>query len=72
MLTDPFGTNALTRTIIGCAIRVHSVVGPGVFETVYSECMEYELKEQGLHFELGRPAPIIYKGTNWPKSISGR
>lgn len=62
MLTDPFGTNALTRTIIGCGIRVHEAIGPGVYENVYGECMEYELKEQGLAVETGRPAPIIYKG----------
>ena len=62
MLTDPFGTNALTNAIIGCGIRVHRTIGPGVYENVYCECMEYELKEQGLPFELGRPAAIVYKG----------
>ena len=63
MLTDPFGTNELTNKIIGCAIQVHRTIGPGVFEKVYSECMGYELKEKKLKFELGRPAPLIYKGT---------
>jgi GxxExxY protein len=63
MLTDPFGTNGLTNTIIRCGIRVHRTIGPGVFEKVYSECMEYELKDQGLHFELGRPVPLVYRGT---------
>jgi GxxExxY protein len=62
MLTDPFGTNAITRRIIGCGIRVHDVVGPGVFENVYSECMEYELQEEGLSYETSRAVPIIYKG----------
>lgn len=58
----PYGTSDLTRAIIGCAIRVHKVVGPGVYENIYSECLEYELREQGLRFELGRPAPLVYKG----------
>jgi GxxExxY protein len=62
MLTDPFGTNALTQRIIGCAIRVHRVIGPGVYENVYSECLAYELREEGLAYELGRPAPVVYKG----------
>ena len=62
MLTDPFGTNAITRRIIGCAIRVREVVGPGVYENVYSECMQYELREEGLSFETNRAVPIIYKG----------
>lgn len=62
MLTDPFGTNTITRRIIGCAIRVHDVVGPGVFETVYSECLEYELRQEGLSYETNRAVAIIYKG----------
>jgi GxxExxY protein len=62
MLTDPFGTNRITQAIIGCAIRVHGAVGPGVYENVYSECVQYELKEEGLAFETNRAAPIIYKG----------
>ncbi|PYR93078.1 MAG: GxxExxY protein [Acidobacteria bacterium] len=62
MLTDPHGTNLITRAIIGCGIRVHDVVGPGVFENVYEECMAYELTAEKLQFELQRRVPIIYKG----------
>jgi GxxExxY protein len=62
MLTDPFGTNRITKAIIGCGIRVHGVVGPGVYENVYSECMQYELRGEGLAYETNRAAPIIYKG----------
>jgi GxxExxY protein len=52
----------ITRAIIGCGIRVHEVVGPGVYEHVYGECMEYELREEGLSYDTNRAAPIIYKG----------
>lgn len=62
MLTDPHGTNVLTREIIGCGIRVHEALGPGVYESVYGECMQYELTEQRLAFEAGRPVSIIYRG----------
>jgi len=62
MLTDPHGSNRITRGIIGCGIRVHDVVGPGVFENVYEECMAYELTAEKLQFELQRKVPIIYKG----------
>ena len=62
MLTDPFGTNAITRRIIGCAIRVHNVVGPGVFENVYNECVQYELQHEGLEYETNRAVPVLYKG----------
>jgi GxxExxY protein len=62
MLTDPFGTNHITKALLGCAIRVHEAIGPGLFEQIYNECLQYELKETGLSFELNRPAPVIYRG----------
>jgi len=62
MLEDPFGTNPLTRKIIGCGIEVHTWIGPGVFENVYFECLDYELRGQGLHVELQRAVPIVYRG----------
>ena len=62
MLTDPFGTNQITRAIVGCAIRVHDVVGPGVYENIYSECMQHELTAAGLSFSVNQMAPVVYKG----------
>ena len=62
MLTDPHGTNELTRRIIGCAIRVHSAIGPGALESVYQECMTHELREEKLTFESGRVVPLVYRG----------
>jgi GxxExxY protein len=62
MLRDPDGLNQLTSAIIGCGVRVHQALGPGLFESVYSECMQYELTAGGLHFTVGRPVPIVYKG----------
>jgi GxxExxY protein len=62
MLTDPFGTNTLTSKIIGCGIRVHSAIGPGVYENVYCECMDYELQFEGLRVEVQRAVPVIYRG----------
>jgi GxxExxY protein len=62
MLTDPFGTNVITKGIVGCAIKVHDIIGPGVFENIYNECLQYELKEAGLSFDVNRGAPVVYKG----------
>jgi GxxExxY protein len=62
MLTDPYGTSQLTKSIIGCAIEVHRAIGPGVFESVYNECFAHELKRRGLSFELERAVSLIYRG----------
>jgi GxxExxY protein len=62
MLTDPAGMNTLTHAIIGCGIRVHREIGPGVLESIYNECMQYELRQEGLRFDRERAVPLVYKG----------
>src|SRR6476646_3180891 len=48
MLIDPFNTNRLTSTIIGCAIRVHRGTGPGLLESVYGPCRESHLTQRTI------------------------
>jgi GxxExxY protein len=62
MLSDPGGTNELTRSIIGAAIRVHQECGPGLLESVYTECMVFELKDRGLAVDAGIRVPLQYRG----------
>jgi len=54
--------NELTEAIIGAAIEVHRVLGPGLLESVYEACLVYELEERGLKVERQRVQPVIYKG----------
>ncbi len=53
--------NKLTEKIIGCAIEVHKILGPGLLESAYQECLYYELKNAGLKVEKEKPMPIVYK-----------
>src|SRR3954447_8535090 len=62
MLQDPHGTNALTSRIIGCGVHVHRAIGPGLYENVYAECLDYELRLQGLRVERERPVRVTYRG----------
>ena len=39
---------ALTAKIIGCAMRVHSTLGPGFLESVYQKALAHELLKAGL------------------------
>lgn len=38
-----FKYQQLTHTIIGCAMEVHKLLGPGLLESAYEECLTYEL-----------------------------
>ena len=53
---------ALTETVIVCAIEVHRTLGPGLVESVYRESMILELQEKHLTVEDERYVPLDYKG----------
>ena len=53
--------NDLTHKIIGCAIEVHKLLGPGLLESACEECLGYELSLNGLSFERQVPVPVVYK-----------
>lgn len=53
--------NQLSNLIIGCAIEVHKVLGPGLLESAYENCLAYELREKGLNVLTQVPMPIVYK-----------
>ena len=53
--------NSLTGRIIGAAIDVHKALGPGLLETVYEECLCYELASKSIKFKRQYRLPIRYK-----------
>ena len=55
-------SNQMTELIIGAAIEVHRVTGPGLMESVYEECLCYELSQRGLGFQRQVELPVAYKG----------
>ncbi len=61
MQTSNFPLNDLTQKIIGAAIEVHRVLGPGLLESAYERCLVYELEKLGLRVETQKSLPIVYK-----------
>jgi GxxExxY protein len=53
--------NRITEQVIGCAIKVHRVLGPGLLESAYRECLFFELKKAGLFVEKEKPLPLVYE-----------
>src|SRR5687767_11931648 len=54
--------NALTGQILSAAIEVHRTLGPGLLESTYLPCLQFELTARKLRFVTQRSVPIVYKG----------
>ena len=52
---------SLSKDVLGAAIEVHKHLGPGLLESVYEECLSYELTQRGYKIERQKPIPVVYK-----------
>ena len=59
---------SLTESIIGAAIEVHRILGPGLLETIYEEALCHELSIRKIQHERQANIDVIYKG----KTIKGQ
>lgn len=59
--TEAMHENELSKIIIGCAMKMHTKLGPGLLESAYEACLAYELSKAGLRFERQKPMPLIYE-----------
>lgn len=53
---------ACSGQVIDSALKVHSVLGPGLLETAYLACLAYELRSRGLQVAEQVPVPVVYEG----------
>jgi GxxExxY protein len=53
--------NQIAYKIIGCAIEVHKELGPGLLESLYEECLVYELMDKGLKVTSQQQIIPLYK-----------
>jgi GxxExxY protein len=56
--------NDVSKKIIGAAIEVHRILGPGLLESAYEECSYYELSLQDIALEGQVPLRVCYKSRN--------
>lgn len=52
----------LTGEIVGAAIEVHRVLGPGLLESAYEECLCRELELRQVRFQRQVALPVSYRG----------
>lgn len=54
--------DSLTYEVVGAAIEVHRVIGPGLSEIVYHHCIKEELRQREISFQTELVVPVAYKG----------
>jgi len=54
--------NKVSAAIVSAAMKVHSILGPGLLESAYHACLAHELRKRGLHVDTEVGLPVIYDG----------
>lgn len=50
----------LSKVVLDCAMRVHTMLGAGLLESAYEECLFYELSQKRIAVERQKPMPLVY------------
>lgn len=53
--------NQISSKVIGACIEVHKQLGPGLLESTYETCLDYELNELGFDVNRQIALPVVYK-----------
>jgi len=53
--------NEIARQIVDAAYKIHTTLGPGLFESVYEAVMAQELSKRGLQFVRQQPLPVVWE-----------
>jgi GxxExxY protein len=54
--------NQVSGIVVNAAMRVHTVLGPGLLESAYQVCLKQELRKRGLIVEAQLGLPVVYEG----------
>lgn len=60
--SQPLRIDQVTGVIVNSAMKVHSVLGPGLLESAYQACLAHELRSRGLEVATQAPLPVVYEG----------
>jgi len=61
MMKNVISENEISKIMYESGYLIHKVLGPGLLESAYEECMFYELQKKGLFVEKQKPMPLIYE-----------
>lgn len=52
--------NEIAKIVVDCCFKIHTTLGPGLFESVYEEALKYELEKRDLKYEYQKTLPVFY------------
>ena len=58
----PTETERIAQGAIDCVFKVHSILGPGLLESVYETCLCHELNQRSISFKTQVSLPVLYEG----------
>jgi GxxExxY protein len=56
--------NDISKIVFESALKIHQILGPGLLESAYEECLFYELKKYNLKVEKQKQLPLVYEEVN--------
>jgi GxxExxY protein len=59
--SHPLRVNEITGAIVNSAMKVHSLLGPGLLESAYQACLVHELRTRGFEVETEIRMPVVYE-----------
>ena len=57
----PSAVNETSGVVVDAAFQVHQALGPGLLESAYEQCLQYELADRGLDVKQQVQVPLMYK-----------
>jgi GxxExxY protein len=58
----PLYINEVTGAVVSSAMKVHSLLGPGLLESAYQACLAHELRSRGFNVAIQVALPVVYEG----------
>ncbi|MBD2503755.1 GxxExxY protein [Anabaena azotica] len=56
--------NEIAKEIVDAAYKIHTTLGPGLFESVYEAVLAYELERRGLQVARQQAIPVVYEAVH--------
>jgi len=61
--------NEISKIVVDVCYKIHTTLGPGIFESDYENILEYELIERGLNITRQQPIPVIWEGIKFDQGF---